>query len=314
MILSIVLLLVGMLLIYLGAESLVWGGSQMAIRLHIAPIVIGLSVVAFGTSLPEFTVSLYSVLNGVNDIGLGNIIGSNIANIALILAASAVIFPVAVNYSKIRLDIVLVIFITMLFMGLGLDGRLSRFDGAILLTGLCLYLYRLAISPTITGEISTTAHPGGPLKFIGAILLGLVALAIGTHSFTRSAVFIARHFHIAELVIGATIVALGTSLPEMATSLVAAFRKQSEIVLGNILGSNVFNLMAVMGIIPLIQPVTVPVNARLIQMPLMLLLIVILWPLIRYQHGLKRHTGIVLLGIYLAFTIYMYTMNNQMIN
>ena len=108
--------------------------------------------------------------------------------------------------------------------------------------------------------------------------------------------------------------ALGTSLPELATSLVAAFRKQSEIVLGNILGSNVFNLMAVMGIIPLIQPVYVPVNARLIQMPLMLFLTIILWPLIKYQRGLKRHTGIIFLGIYVAFTLYMYTMNSQMGN
>ncbi len=314
MTLPVILLLSGMLLIYLGAEGLVWGGSQMAIRFRIAPIVIGLSVVAFGTSLPEFTVSLYSVLHGVNDIALGNIIGSNIANVALILASSAVIFPVTVSYLKVRQDILLVIGITLLFIALGFDGRLGRLDGAALTIGICLYLYRLARSPTITGDGPPTQHTGRPVKFITAVILGLGALAVGTQVFTNSAIAIARHYHISDLVIGATIVALGTSLPELATSLVAAFRKQSEIVLGNILGSNVFNLMAVMGIIPLVQPIDVPLNARYIQMPLMLGLTVVLLPLIKYQQGVKRFSGLVLLAVYAAFTFYMYNLEGLEVN
>ncbi len=314
MTLPVILLLSGMLLIYLGAEGLVWGGCQMALRFRIAPIVIGLTVVAFGTSLPEFTVSLYSVLHGVNDIALGNIIGSNIANVALILASSAVIFPVAVSYLKVRQDILLVIGITFMFIALGFDGKLGRLDGAALTIGICLYLYRLAKSPTLTGDVSPTQHPGGPARFITAIILGLGALVLGTHVFTTSAIAIARHYHVAELVIGATIVALGTSLPEFATSLVAAFHKQSEIVLGNILGSNVFNLMAVMGIIPLLQPIDVPRNARYIQMPLMLGLIVVLLPLIKYQRGVKRYSGVVLLAVYAAFTFYMYNLDGLEVN
>lgn len=308
MTLSVVLLLAGMLLIYLGAEGLVWGGVQMALRFRIAPIVIGLSVVAFGTSLPEFTVSLYSVLHGVNDIALGNIIGSNIANVALILASSAVIFPVAVSYLKVRQDILLVIGITLMFIALGFDGRLGRLDGAALTIGICLYLYRLARSPTITGDAPSAQRPGGPARFITAVLLGLGALAVGTHVFTNSAIAIARHYNVTDLVIGATIVALGTSLPELATSLVAAFHKQSEIVLGNIIGSNVFNLMAVMGIIPLLQPIDVPQNALYIQMPLMLGLTAVLLPLIKYQQGVKRYSGLVLLAVYAAFTFYMYNL------
>ena len=314
MTLPIILLLAGMLLIYLGAEGLVWGGSQMALKLRIAPIVIGLSVVAFGTSLPEFTVSLYSVLHGVNDIALGNIIGSNIANVSLILASSAVIFPVAVSYLKVRQDILLVIGITILFIALGLDGRLSRLDGGVLAVGICLYLYRLARSPTITGDAGPTQHPGGPARFIAALLSGLGALVVGTFLFTDSAVAIARYYHVSDLVIGATIVALGTSLPELATSMVAAFRKQSEIVLGNILGSNVFNLLAVMGIIPLVQPIDVPPNALYIQMPLMLGLTVLLLPMIKYQQGVKRYSGLMLLAVYAAFTIYMFNLDGLGVN
>ena len=306
MILNSMLLIVGAVCIYLGAEGLVWGGSRLASHLRVAPIVIGLSVVAFGTSMPEFSVSLYSVLHDVPDIAVGNIIGSNIANVALILAASAVIFPVAANYSRLRNDILIVIGVTVLFIGLSLDGELNRSDGIILLAGILLYIYRLIKTPLLSPE-SITVSPGKrPVHFIMALLLGLVVLLIGAQIFTNSAVTIARFFDVPELVIGATIVAIGTSIPELATSMIAAFRKHSGIVLGNILGSNVFNLMAVMGIVPLIKPIQIPANAVLIQMPLMLVLTIALLPMIRFQGGVKRSAGIILLGVYAVFTVYMY--------
>ena len=306
MILNSMLLIVGAVCIYLGAEGLVWGGSRLASHLRVAPIVIGLSVVAFGTSMPEFSVSLYSVLHDVPDIAVGNIIGSNIANVALILAASAVIFPVAANYSRLRNDILIVIGVTVLFIGLSLDGELNRSDGIILLAGILLYIYRLIKTPLLSPE-SITVSPGKrPVHFIMALLLGLVVLLIGAQIFTNSAVTIARFFDVPELVIGATIVAIGTSIPELATSMIAAFRKHSGIVLGNILGSNVFNLMAVMGIVPLIKPIQIPANAVLIQMPLMLVLTIALLPMIRFQRGVKRSAGIILLGVYAVFTVYMY--------
>ena len=306
MILNSMLLIVGAVCIYLGAEGLVWGGSRLASHLRVAPIVIGLSVVAFGTSMPEFSVSLYSVLHDVPDIAVGNIIGSNIANVALILAASAVIFPVAANYSRLRNDILIVIGVTVLFIGLSLDGELNRSDGIILLAGILLYIYRLIKTPLLSPE-SITVSPGKrPVHFIMALLLGLVVLLIGAQIFTNSAVTIARFFDVPELVIGATIVAIGTSIPELATSMIAAFRKHSGIVLGNILGSNVFNLMAVMGIVPLVRPIQIPANAVLIQMPLMLALTIILLPMIRFQGGVRRSAGIILLGVYAVFTVYMY--------
>jgi len=307
MIASLLLLLVGIGLIYLGAEGLVRGGSRMATRLRVAPIVIGLSVVAFGTSLPEFTVSLYAVFKSVPDIAVGNVIGSNIANVALILATSAIIFPVVCKYTTVRDEVLIVIVITVVFVGFSFDGQLSRVEGGLMTTAFILYILRLARSRTIPVEVAL-ADPGGSMgQFLLAVVAGLAGLALGTHLFITSAVRVADYFGIPKLVVGATIVAVGTSLPELATSLVAAVRKQSEIVLGNILGSNVFNLIAVMGIIPLVRPVLVPDQARMIQMPIMLALTVVLLPILKYQQGVRRGMGIILLGVYAAFVVCMYS-------
>ncbi|MFC1548056.1 calcium/sodium antiporter [Candidatus Neomarinimicrobiota bacterium] len=306
MILSALFLIVGIVLLYLGAEGLVWGGSRLATRLRVAPMVIGLSVVAFGTSLPEFTVSLYAVVTNSQDIAVGNVVGSNIANIALILAASAVIFPVACHFGTVRDDLLIVIGISMAFLGFSFDGQLSRFDGGLMTAGIILYIFRLARSPAIPTDVDIPDPGGGIHKFIAGIIIGLIGLAVGTHLFITSAVTIADYFRIPELVVGATIVAIGTSLPELATSLVAALRKQSEIVLGNILGSNVFNLIAVLGIIPLIRPLDIPAQSRLIQMPLMFGLTVLLLPILKYHGGIRRYVGVMFLVVYVSFIVYMY--------
>ncbi|MBA7640971.1 MAG: calcium/sodium antiporter [Calditrichaeota bacterium] len=309
MIVLALLLLAGIGMIYLGAEGLVWGGSRVAVRFRVPPIVIGLSVVAFGTSLPEFTVSIYSVLSGVQDVAIGNVVGSNIANVALILATSAVIFPVIANYSVVRPEILIVIAITIFFMALSQDGSLGRVDGALLVIGIVLYLWRLSRIRTLTPEL-TPKEKGKHLSiYLASIVGGLIVLALGTHLFINAAVKLARAIGISELIIGVTIVAVGTSLPELAASLVAAFRKQSGIVLGNILGSNVFNLMVVMGVIPIFNPIVVPAQSRLIQMPIMLGITLILLPVLKYQQGIKRWTGIVLLGVYIVFTVCMYYIN-----
>jgi len=309
MIVLALLLLAGIGMIYLGAEGLVWGGSRAAVRFRVPPIVIGLSVVAFGTSLPEFTVSIYSVFSGVQDIAVGNVVGSNIANVALILATSAVIFPVIANYSVVRPEILIVIAITAFFIVLSLDGSLGRIDGALLVIGIILYLWRLSRIRTLTPELAPK-EKGKPLSaYVAGIVVGLAVLALGAYLFTNAAVKLARIIGISELVIGATIVAIGTSLPELATSLVAAFRKQSGIVLGNIMGSNVFNLMVVMGVIPILKPVMVPAQSLLIQMPIMLGLTLVLLPVLKHQQGIKRGAGVVLLGVYVAFIVCMYYIN-----
>jgi len=306
MIILSLLLITGIAMIYLGAEGLVWGGSQMAIRFRVPPIVIGLSVVAFGTSLPEFTVSIYSVISGVQDIAIGNVVGSNIANVALILATSAVIFPIIANYSVVRPEILILIAITIFFMVLSQDGSLGRVDGALLLMGIVLYLWRLSRIRALTPELTPKEKGKHLTIYLASVVGGLIVLALGTHLFINAAVKLARIIGISELVIGVTIVAVGTSLPELAASLVAAFRKQSGIVLGNILGSNVFNLMFVLGVIPIFNPIEVPAQSRLIQMPIMLGITLILLPVLKYQRGIKRWMGIVLLGVYVVFTVCMY--------
>jgi len=306
MIILSLLLITGIAMIYLGAEGLVWGGSQMAIRFRVPPIVIGLSVVAFGTSLPEFTVSIYSVLSGVQDIAIGNVVGSNIANVTLILATSAVIFPIIANYNVVRPEILILIAITIFFMVLSQDGSLGRVDGALLLMGIVLYLWRLSRIRALTPELTPKEKGKHLTIYLASVVGGLIVLALGTHLFINAAVKLARIIGISELVIGVTIVAVGTSLPELAASLVAAFRKQSGIVLGNILGSNVFNLMFVLGVIPIFNPIEVPAQSRLIQMPIMLGITLILLPVLKYQRGIKRWMGIVLLGVYVVFTVCMY--------
>jgi len=306
MIILSLLLITGIAMIYLGAEGLVWGGSRLAIRFRVPPIVIGLSVVAFGTSLPEFTVSIYSVLSGVQDIAIGNVVGSNIANVTLILATSAVIFPIIANYSVVRPEILILIAITIFFMVLSQDGSLGRVDGALLLMGIVLYLWRLSRIRALTPELTPKEKGKHLTIYLASVVGGLIVLALGTHLFINAAVKLARIIGISELVIGVTIVAVGTSLPELAASLVAAFRKQSGIVLGNILGSNVFNLMFVLGVIPIFNPIEVPAQSRLIQMPIMLGITLILLPVLKYQRGIKRWMGIVLLGVYVVFTVCMY--------
>jgi len=306
MIILSLLLITGIAMIYLGAEGLVWGGSRLAIRFRVPPIVIGLSVVAFGTSLPEFTVSIYSVLSGVQDIAIGNVVGSNIANVALILATSAVIFPIIANYNVVRPEILILIAITIFFMVLSQDGSLGRVDGALLLMGIVLYLWRLSRIRALTPELTPKEKGKHLTIYLASVVGGLIVLALGTHLFINAAVKLARIIGISELVIGVTIVAVGTSLPELAASLVAAFRKQSGIVLGNILGSNVFNLMFVLGVIPIFNPIEVPAQSRLIQMPIMLGITLILLPVLKYQRGIKRWMGIVLLGVYVVFTVCMY--------
>ena len=188
MIVLALLLLAGIGMIYLGAEGLVWGGSRVAVRFRVPPIVIGLSVVAFGTSLPEFTVSIYSVLSGVQDVAIGNVVGSNIANVALILATSAVIFPVIANYSVVRPEILIVIAITIFFMALSQDGSLGRVDGALLVIGIVLYLWRLSRIRTLTPEL-TPKEKGKHLSiYLASIVGGLIVLALGTHLFINAAV------------------------------------------------------------------------------------------------------------------------------
>jgi cation:H+ antiporter len=254
----------GLLILVIGAEGLVRGSSALALRLGITPLVIGLTVVAFGTSSPELAVSIQSAMSGSSSIAVGNVIGSNIANIGLILGITAMIQPMSVQASLLTQQIPLMILISVVLWLLVLDQEVGMFDGAVLVTALVGFLYH-SYRSSAGGEIANSVEilPGDVATLkdktsfcIILIIAGLGGLVGGGMLFVDSAVEIAREFEVDEAVIGLTIVAIGTSMPELATSVVAAMRKESDIAIGNIVGSNIFNILAILGIASLILPLS----------------------------------------------------------
>jgi len=307
---SILLLILGLLVLVAGAEFLVRGGAALALRFHIRPLVIGLTVVAFGTSAPELAVSIKASLAGQGDVAAGNVIGSNIFNVAAILGFSALIFPLRVDIRLIRFDIPLMILVSMVGMFLMMDRMISRVEGSMLVLGLFAYTiltFRFAgrESPEANAEAASElpARNRTILIDIGMVAAGLVGLVAGADWFVRGSINIARYLNISEAVIGLTIVAAGTSLPELATSVVAAFRRHTDIAVGNIVGSNIFNILAILGLTGLIHPFSTH-NILLVDAVSMLLFSLILFPLAFTGFILKRWEGGLLLSGYVAYIIY----------
>ena len=262
MTLAILYLLAGVALLYFGAEGLVRGSSSLALRLGLSPLVIGLTVVAFGTSAPELMVSLRAALAGQGAISVGNVVGSNICNIGLILGLSALITPVVTSSRVVRIDIPVMLGLTAITLVFLANDTIGRTEGAILaalLTGYIIFTIRLAShSPddSLAAEFGESVHLSkrGLAVDLLFVLAGLILLVLGARFFVDGAVTIARAFGWSEAVIGLTIIAIGTSLPELATSVVAALKKESDIAVGNIVGSNVFNLLGILGITALVTP------------------------------------------------------------
>ena len=258
---AILHLLGGILLLYLGGELLVRGSVALAARLGIRPLVVGLTIVAFGTSAPELAVTLDAALEGYNDVAVGNVVGSNICNIALILGISALISPVRVDPQLFRLDIPIMIAASLVLLALILDDHLARADGILLVLGvlgyaslqLWLALSRRATAP-LEGSGSAAARPSRSWPQLLAIAGGLVALAGGGYFVVHGGVEIAEALGVSNAVIALTVVALGTSLPELSTSIVAAFRRHGDIALGNVVGTNIFNILAILGSTAAIHP------------------------------------------------------------
>lgn len=310
MVLDVVLLLVGLVALYFGAEGLVRGASSLALRLGITPLIVGLTVVSFGTSAPELLVSLL----GSDDISIGNIIGSNIANIALILGAAALIRPIEVKSQAVRKEVPIMLFGTILFIGLIFNGVLSVLDGVILLVGMMAYLFYLyaqarkdmaAFEAELADELGDVdPTKNSTLKDVALMIGGIVGLAGGAQLMVMGATNIAMALGVAELVIAISIVAFGTSLPELATSLVAAVRGESDISVGNVIGSNIFNLLFVMGLVAVVLGgVAVSSMALSIDMWVMLAISVIIWPLLRTGHVLNRMEGAFLLVFYAVYMV-----------
>ncbi len=254
---SALYILIGFVLLYFGAEWLVKGASSLALKAGISPLIVGLTVVAFGTSAPELVVSTLSSLRGAGDIAIGNVIGSNIFNIAVILGIASIIAPMKIHKQVLKIDVPVMIVATGLFLLFLSDFKISRGEGAILTAGIVLYL-------TSSGYIAKKEKQDvelpecGSFKFHLDIILaiaGITLLILGSHFLVTGAVSLARMWGISEAVIGLTIVATGTSLPELATSIVAGIKKEADIAVGNIIGSNIFNILAILGISSLISPI-----------------------------------------------------------
>ena len=313
---NIGVLLLSAYLLFLGAEWLVKGGCNLAMRYGVKPFVIGLTVVAYGTSMPEFVVSFFAnVVEHSATISLGNIIGSNITNVGLILGLSSLIFPIHIAFQNIRNQLFFLFGISVLLYMFSLDGSISRPEGGLLFLMLFGYLFALYKMPEMAEETFEEADRELEIVSLGIsilmVLAGSILLSLGAWSFVKSSVWVAEQFNIPKLYIGLSIVALGTSLPELATSLVAALRKQSEISVGNIIGSNVFNILFVLGGVGLIKPLSVlepvvPGSENLSRFPhaeylVMILFGLILFPMSFKSNKIGRRSGFVLLLAYSLF-------------
>ena len=309
-------LAVGLTVLTAGAEVLVRGAVGLAAAVRISPLVIGLTVVAFGTSAPELVVSLRAALTGQPEIAIGNVVGSNIFNVLVILGLSALIVPLRVDQQLVRLDVPLLIVASLVVYGMVLNGRLDQLEGGVLAAALVAYTVwlirksRREKSAEVLGEYSaefseqTPSTPGRMLLFVVSVVAGLGMLVLGADLFVGSAVTIARGWGMSELVIGLTLVAAGTSLPEVATSVVAALKGERDIAVGNVVGSNLFNLMSVLGFTGLFTPGGIPVGAEAIaqDLPVMVLVAVACLPVFLIGHAIERWEGMVLLAFYGLYT------------
>ncbi len=303
MFIGIIFLIIGSAMLFYGAEFIVKGGSQLARYFGLSPIVIGLTVVAFGTSLPELVVSIVAAIGGSSPIAIGNVVGSNIANVGLVLGISSLIFPIKINLSQIKNDLIIYIFVCLMFSAFCMNGSISRQEGLILFLSVLVYTwYSFYYSSSKNNDEDVNDKNPSNLRMLFILIIsGITLLSFGANLFVKGAIDIARYFGISEIVIGMTIVALGTSLPELATSVIASFRKEHAISIGNIVGSNLFNLLSVIGIVSLVSPIESPKEILFFEIPYMIIYGLILFPIGMLKQPIHRLTAAFLLIGYLLF-------------
>lgn len=319
----IVFLILGLVLLVGGAEFLVRGASRLALAFGLSPLVVGLTVVAFGTSAPEFAVSVASAYAGDGDLAMGNVVGSNIFNVLVILGLSALIIPLAVNQKLIRFDVPVMIGVSVLLWIMSLDGVVTRLDGIILAAGVIAYTVFLiyqsrkensaAVKAEYEQEFGAPNEVSAWWKNALLLVIGLGALVLGSKWLVDSAVAIARYWEVSELVIGLTIVAMGTSLPEVATSIVAAVRGERDIAVGNVVGSNIFNILCVIGFSSIVAPSGIVVSkaALTFDIPVMIGVAVACLPVFLNKHEISRANGVAFLLYYGAYLVYLLLMSTQ---
>ena len=313
---TIVLFVVGLVLLLLGAETLVKGAVDLAVTFGISPLVVGLTVVAFGTSVPEAAVSVQSGFSGGGDLALGNVVGSNILNILLILGLSALVAPLIVSRQLLRFDVPVMIGVSFLPLLMGLDGRIGRLEGLVLFVGVVAYtgfLVRKSRRERIAGlaRIATEEVPESPGRSLwgnlGLVALGMGMLVLGSRWLVEGAVELATLMGVNELVIGLTVVAAGTSLPEVATSILASVRGERDIAVGNVVGSNIFNVLFVMGAAGLAAPEGIPVipAALTFDLPVMIAVAMACLPIFFTGYIISRWEGGLFVAYYLAYTSFL---------
>jgi cation:H+ antiporter len=315
----IAFIVAGLVLLAIGGEAVVRGASKLAAAARIAPVVIGLTVVAFGTSAPEMAVAVGAALRNEPDLVIGNIVGSNIYNVLVVLGLSALVVPLIVHRKLVRWDVPVMIAASVLLFVFGSDGELSRVEGLVLVGSLAAYLTFSVIEARRErdDDVDTdefVRHFGSEGVTLGIVVRnvtwligGVVLLVIGANLLVDGAVEIAETLGFDRLVIGLTVVALGTSLPELATSIVAAFRGERDLAVGNIVGSNIMNILAVGGLTAVVTPDAVPVAAAAIRfdMPVMIVVAVACLPIFFTGHVIMRWEGFVFVGYAVAYTAYL---------
>src|SRR5690554_788282 len=299
------MLAMGLLLLIVGAELLVKGAARLAISFGVPSLVIGLTVVAFGTSAPELAVSVKAAFSGQAELAIANVVGSNIFNILLILGFAALIMPLMVSRQLIRQDVPIMIGVSLLALFMVQDGRIDKLEAAFLLLGVILYTLFLFYQGKKTGidADNTVIQTSAPAwQNLLLIIIGLGLLVIGARWLVQSAVDIASAWGVSEAVIGLTIVAAGTSLPEVMTSIVATIKGERDIAIGNVVGSNIFNILAVLGLSGLVSPIPLLANETLMQIdiPVMLAVAVLCLPLFFAGSSLNRFEGFLFLVLYIA--------------
>jgi cation:H+ antiporter len=311
-------LIAGFVLLTVGAEGLVRGAARLAALLGISPLIVGLTVVAFGTSAPELAVSTQAAFAGTGGIAIGNIIGSNIFNILFILGLSSLIVPLVAAQQLVRLDVPLMIAASFAFLLFALDGAISRVEGLVLVAGVIAYTLflirqtrrdRAARVPDEVAELTEQAGSGRRawLVNLALIVVGMALLVLGARWLVDSAVTIARAFGVSDLIIGLTIIAIGTSLPEVATSVMASIKGERDIAVGNLVGSNLFNILVVLGVAATVapEPIGVPPEALRFDLPVMVAVAVATLPIFFTGYRISRGEGALFLGYYVIYTVYL---------
>jgi cation:H+ antiporter len=305
MIFDVVLIIAGVAMVLYGADRLTEGASALARRMNVSEIIIGLTIVAAGTSAPELFVSLVSALKGTPDMAIGNVVGSNTMNAMLIVGCAAVVAPMSISRNTVRKDIPFAVAASVLLPLLAIDSAIGRIDGIILLAGFAAFMY-YTLSQAKAGETapSDETKMQNPWLSVFFVVLGLALLVIGSNIFVDSASRVAYALGLSEAVVGLTIVAGGTSLPELATSVVAARKGQSAIAIGNVIGSNVFNILMILGLTATISPMQIQ-GITHIDLLMMLGSIVMVWLFSRTKYTVERWEGALLAVVYIAYVCWL---------